>query len=384
MNIVVIGSYPLSADCIRGGVESSVFGLVQALFRAGHKVDVFDAPRIGGDDKCEQSGLLTIHRMANPGKHNEDARQRCGDILNQVSALNPDAVHIHGTGKLSGILYHEVRLRGIHVVLTVHGLLYEEKKNMLFKHPSIRHLYQFVTQSGSEFGVLNEASTVIVDTEYVAQAIRGYYEKRKIKHLPQMYVIPQGINLDYYRLRCAGYGSNILSVGAISARKGHLFTVQMFNMLRSRGINATLRIIGSLADKEYYRQLLNSVQESPFSQDIWVEVNVSQAVLFEAYKSASLFVLHSQEESQGIAFAEAMATGMPIVATKVGGVPYVVENGKSGLLCEYGNAQAMSEHVEHLLSDSQTWQSYSDYARQISEKYNWDTIAEQISRLYAE
>ena len=49
MNIVQVGPYPLFADCIKGGVESSVFGLAQELANF-HIVDVFDLPRIGGKD----------------------------------------------------------------------------------------------------------------------------------------------------------------------------------------------------------------------------------------------------------------------------------------------------------------------------------------------
>ena len=58
MNIVQVGPFPLSADCIRGGVESSVFGLVNELSR-NHVVDVFDYPRINGKDSVERKGPLT-------------------------------------------------------------------------------------------------------------------------------------------------------------------------------------------------------------------------------------------------------------------------------------------------------------------------------------
>ena len=132
MNIIQVGSYPLSADCIHGGVESSVYGLTQALVRKGYTVDVFDNPRIGGKDTSERKGLLTIHRYANNGRHNEDAMQRCKEIFRDIVALHPEIIHIHGTGKLSGTIYEAAQNYGIPVVLTVHGLLHEEK-NLLPK-----------------------------------------------------------------------------------------------------------------------------------------------------------------------------------------------------------------------------------------------------------
>ena len=382
MNIIQVGSYPLSADCIHGGVESSVYGLTQALVRAGHTVDVFDYPRIGGRDASERLGLLTIHRYANTGKHNEDAMQRGKEIFRDIVALHPNAVHVHGTGKLSGAIYEAAQNYGIPVVLTVHGLLHEEKKQALRRKFSLKHLYQYIVQTRSEMDVLNRASRIIVDTPYVERMLTQYRQKGKLTQLPKIYVIPQGISAAYYDLSCTQEGKIILSVGSISPRKGHLYTIKMFNALREKGIKAKLRFIGSLADNNYYAQLTKSIQESPYCKDIRLETNVSQEELFVAYKTSKLFVLHSQEESQGIVFAEAMATGMPVVATKVGGVSEVVEDGKDGFLCEFGDAISMAIMVEDILTDEKVWQSLSKHAKQAAKKYDWDKIAEEICKLY--
>ena len=72
MTIAIVGTYPLSPDCIRGGVESSVFGLANVLCK-DDIVDVFDTPRIGGIDTGERHGNLTIHRYCNRGRYNQDA-----------------------------------------------------------------------------------------------------------------------------------------------------------------------------------------------------------------------------------------------------------------------------------------------------------------------
>ena len=97
MKIIQIGPYPLSSDCIQGGVESSVYGLVQELAKS-HIVDVFDLPRLGEKDRVERYGNLTIHRYANPGTHNKDAVLRLSEIVRDIVALGPEVCHIHGTG----------------------------------------------------------------------------------------------------------------------------------------------------------------------------------------------------------------------------------------------------------------------------------------------
>lgn len=379
MQIIQIGSYPLTPNCIHGGVEASVYGIVQELANS-HTVVVFDMPRIGERDRVEHFGNLTIHRYSNPGTHNKDAVLRLSEMVRDIVALHPDVCHIHGTNAFSKQMYFSMQRYGIKTIVTVHGLLHEEKKQALFRKPSLKALYQYYVQSRDERQLLNAVPRIIVDTAYVEDKLREY----GLKHLPEMHVIPQGIDETYYSINCNPKSNVILSVGAIGPRKGHLYTVDMFNSLRAKGIDAKLRIIGSLADQTYYAQLQQKISDSPYASDISLEANLPREELLKAYAGAKLFVLHSREESQGIVFAEAMATGLPVVATKIGGIPYVVADGKSGLLCPYANVDAMTGMVAKLMTDEALWQQYSAAARIIAKDYNWTFIANRILRLYGE
>lgn len=377
MTIIQIGSYPLSPDCIHGGVEASVYGLVQELAKE-HVVDVFDMPRIGEKDRVERYGNLTIHRYANPGTHNKDAVLRLNEMVRDIVALGPEVCHVHGTGAFSKEIYFALQQHGIKMMLTVHGILREEKKQALMRKPSLKALYQYIVQSRDERELLESAPRIIVDTAYVEDKLKAY----GLKRVPEMHVIPQGIDEVYYVIQCNPKSNVILCVGAISPRKGHLYTVEMFNRLRTRGVDAKLRIIGSLADKTYYEQLKQKIAESKYKNDILLEANLPREELLKAYAEAKLFVLHSREESQGIVFAEAMATGVPVVATKIGGIPYVVEDGKSGWLCPYGNVETMTDMVAQLMTDDALWKQYSREAREIAKGYSWVDIANRIVRLY--
>jgi glycosyltransferase involved in cell wall biosynthesis len=226
--------------------------------------------------------------------------------------------------------------------------------------------------------MLNATPRVIVDTAYVEDMLQHY----GLKHVPEMHVIPQGIDETFYSISCNPKSNMILCVGAIAPRKGHIYTVEMFECLRAKGIDAKLRIIGSLADKAYYELLQQKITASPYASDISLEANLPREELLKAYADAKLFVLHSREESQGIVFAEAMATGLPVAATKIGGIPYVVADGKSGLLCPYADVDAMTEMVAKLLTDESLWQRYSDAAKEIAKNYSWTDIVNRIVQLY--
>lgn len=387
MKIIQIGPYPLSPDCIHGGVEASVYGLVKELaserlsnerLKEAHIVDVFDLPRIGEKDRVERFCNLTIHRYANPGTHNKDTVQRLSEMVRDIVALGPEVCHIHGTGTISKELYFALRRHGLPVMVTVHGLLHEEKKQSLFRKPSLKALYQYIVQTRDERALLNAVPRIIVDTAYVEDKLREY----RLRHTPEIHVIPQGIDETFYSIRCNPDINILLSVGVISPRKGHMFTIEMFNKLRAQGTEAKLRIIGSLTDKAYYELLKQKISASPYAPDISLEANLPREELLKAYADAKLFVLHSREESQGIVFAEAMATGLPVVATKIGGIPYVVADGKSGLLCPYGDVDTMTDMVAQLMKDNELWKQYSAAACEISRGYSWTDIAEQITNVY--
>lgn len=77
-----------------------------------------------------------------------------------------------------------------------------------------------------------------------------------------------------------------------------------------------------------------------------------------------LFLLPSAQESFGLAALEAMASGVPVVASHIGGLPEVVEDGKTGFLCDMGDVEAMAEAAIKLLSKENVYQKFSSAARE--------------------
>lgn len=381
MKIVQIGPYPISKDCIRGGVESSVYGLAHALAKQ-HCVYAIDLPRIGEIDRNEHDEQILVYRLANHTNHNQGAVKRVKDIVNIVCSLSPDIIHIHGTGLISCRLYRAFQKRGVKLMLTVHGLLHVEKANTLKRKFSLKHLYQFVVQSITEFRLLNRAKQIIVDTGYVAEQIRQYQCEHKICQLPNMHVIPQGINEHFLSLKCDRDSNVILSVGSISRRKGHLLLLQAFDKVCNQVPNAKMVIAGVLAEQDYYNELQTFIQQSSNKTNIRLLINLPQEKLYELYQQAYIFALHSQEESQGIALVEAMAIGLPVVSTKVGGIPYIVEDGKTGFLANYGDVDIFAKYIITLLNNRKQYSDMSNCAIRGSQWYIWENIANEIMLLY--
>ena len=173
MRIVQIGPYPIDPSVIRGGVESSVFGLVQEQAKK-NDVFVMDIPRISGLDRIERFGNLTVYRFSNHGKHQKDAVDRVKDICHIITGLKPTICHIHSTSVFSWRLYRALSRAGVPTIVTVHGLSIIEKKKELKRQFSIKKLYQLCVQANAERSLLQSAEDIIVDTKYVSEVIDAY------------------------------------------------------------------------------------------------------------------------------------------------------------------------------------------------------------------
>ncbi|HEU4557263.1 MAG TPA: N-acetyl-alpha-D-glucosaminyl L-malate synthase BshA [Longimicrobium sp.] len=103
----------------------------------------------------------------------------------------------------------------------------------------------------------------------------------------------------------------------------------------------------------------------------------------EIMACADLLLLPSQNESFGLVALEAMASGVPVIASRAGGLPEVVDDGETGFLAPVGDVEAMAAGGVHILRDNDTWRRFSGQARQSAvERYGVDIIIPQYERYY--
>ncbi|MDO8619891.1 MAG: glycosyltransferase family 4 protein [bacterium] len=102
-------------------------------------------------------------------------------------------------------------------------------------------------------------------------------------------------------------------------------------------------------------------------------------------QSADIFCRPSLSEGLGISFLEAMAAGVPVVATPVGGIPDFLSDGGTGLFCEVNNPKSIAEKVQTLLSDSDLRTRIATNAlAMVQEKYGWEGIAEKMKSVFVD
>lgn len=130
--------------------------------------------------------------------------------------------------------------------------------------------------------------------------------------------------------------------------------------------------------------------ERPGAEELCRELNLCDDIIFlgsqsaveEIFSIGDLFMIPSENESFGLSALEAMACGMPVIASDAGGLPELVKDGETGLTSPVGDVEDMARNVLRLLSDEDTWQAFSDRARKLAETFHPEHIVPQYEAYY--
>lgn len=199
-------------------------------------------------------------------------------------------------------------------------------------------------------------------------------------------VIPNGVDLAEFAhipvRRPSADRITILFVGRLDPRqKGLEYLIRAFDLIQPTR-NARLRLVGE--DWGGLSKLRSLSTSLGLEGNVEFAGRLPRSDVIRAYATADLFVLPALFEPFGIVLLEAMAAGLPIVASRVGGIPDVVEEGKAGILVEAGNARALAQSINSLISDPLLRERMGEEGKRRAAKYSWNLIVPQIRGVYGE
>ncbi|MEM0489273.1 MAG: glycosyltransferase family 4 protein, partial [Candidatus Bathyarchaeia archaeon] len=103
------------------------------------------------------------------------------------------------------------------------------------------------------------------------------------------------------------------------------------------------------------------------------------------YQAADIFVFPSIYENMPFAVLEALASGLPVITTKVGGIPEIIDDGENGFLIEPFNARKLAERLLYLVENPTVAYEMGAAGRKtVEERFNWNKIIKQITAVYRE
>ena len=110
--------------------------------------------------------------------------------------------------------------------------------------------------------------------------------------------------------------------------------------------------------------------------------HVDDEIYRSALSAAEVLVLPSEYEAFGIVLLEAAAAGTPVVATRVGGIPEAMSEGKNGLLVEYKNSELLSKSIFSILDDDSLSSEMGSFGREFSKDFSWSKIVDNLEKEY--
>ena len=165
------------------------------------------------------------------------------------------------------------------------------------------------------------------------------------------------------------------------------------NFRRLKRVDDVIRIFAKVSEKVGSRLLMiGDGPERHKAFELATKLGISGRVSFlgsfprieDILAISDLFLLPSEKESFGLSALEAMASGVPVVATNIGGIPEVVKDGSSGFLHNVGDVTAMANSAIKLLTNQSMHQEFANNARKCAEtKFNEETILPEYQKIYA-
>ena len=278
-----------------------------------------------------------------------------------------DFAHVHGSDIVSSsrksIYIQILRLFGRKIIYHFHGASFMEHYRSASKR----------TQSRMR-ALFGKVDIVICLSESWRQYITDIAPRSNIKVVPNATHLPE---------LCVKQNSDDLVhltfLGLIGERKG------LFDLLRvvRRLIDNDLKIKLSVGGNGESDRLQATIKSLELNDSVNFLGWISEKQRDKLLRETDIFVLPSYGEGMPMSILEAMSYSVPVVSTKVGGIPELVRDGETGFLVEPGDLDALYRKLKCLIQDKELREKFGEKARQfVAAKYNLKFITQQIEQIY--
>ena len=362
MKIALVSPYDWS---VSGGVNSHCAHLREQFVALGHEVRIA-AP---ASRRIDEPDVITIGKRpvsvpASGSLARISLSLTLGPPVRRVLAEERfDVVHVHEPF-MPVLPIHFLRYSDAVNVGTFHA---SREKGQFFYTWGKRHLRRWIRRLDGKIAVSPTA------VRFIEQYFPGYYN-----------VIPNGVDIDHFAAEVPPLEQyqdgklNVLFVGRPEKRKGLEHLVRAFAIVERTRQDARLIVVGAGKFDRYKR-----MARSFGLKDAVFESYVPYDELPRYHHTAHVFCAPATGfESQGIVLLEAMAAGLPIVASNIEGYASVLTHGVEGLLALPGDEQRLAGALLELLGDEQRRRRMAEQGRLRAKDFGWPRVAQQVISYY--
>jgi glycosyltransferase involved in cell wall biosynthesis len=334
--IALLSNYPPDHFTCAGGVETATIGLLEGLQEYQDEFDfhVVTVQSSLARSRREEHNGFSFHLLPPSQAHWLRPRLplRIIGAYRELLAIEPDLIHCHDNMALGVASIAARRPR----IFTVHGVRRDEvdkrtgwqawgtRADLLLEPYVHRHFDAFVAISPYAARVIGRRRS----STYIPNAVRGMFfrahARRRVRPL-------------------------ILFAGVLAPLKRPADLLAAYARVVRDYPDLELVICGGVEDEAYARELRHEVAALGLGR-VSFRGQTNQDDIADLMAQATAVVLPSAQENAPMVIAEAMAVGVPVIATRVGGVPSLVQHGKTGLLYRPGSIEELTQHLRSLLA----------------------------------
>ena len=358
---------------IAGGAEKQMLLLADHLDKSNYQIQLV-CSSFKSLDRWVQEFLDHGHRVTRLKVwHKHDPRHYFG-LKKILKKERPDLLHIHVWNPAScRYAFWAAQKTHTKIIVTEHDpFVLRGFKNFL-KKKFLRKTNEVIAVSESNrqfllksYPFLKERITTIhngIDIKTIQKELLHFtnQEKKRIRH----------------ELFQSKNGQIILSIAALHPRKGLKYLLKAFAEVVHNFKDLKLVIVGEGPEQKELEKLSKNL-----GIDNKVVLLGYQQIISQLLKSSDLFVLPSIKEAFGLVLLEAMAVGVPIVATEVGGIPEIIQNHKNGELVEAANSKDLAEKIQELLKNTALREKLAFIGLHEVKKFSVEQMAKKTQEVY--
>lgn len=403
MNVVQLARRFVRDDW--GGTETVIFETGKRLLEMGHHTEVQCTLATAKSSTDELDGLI-VHRHPYFYPYiglSEEAKQ----LLNKkggspfsfglMRALQTmpelDLIHLHGANRIGGIGRYVARQRRIPYVMSLHGGVYDVpgEEAASWTQPTRGAL-----DWGKVLGWWVGSRSVMADANAILCV--SYPESVLAqKNMPNKRVIylPNGADTRRFasgngpgfraKYGIASDARVVLTLARIDSQKNQHMPARLIPELREIDPHTHLLFVGNVTNPSYHDELVDIVATSGMDGQVTIIPGIASDSpdLVDAYHAADVFLLPSVHEPFGIVILEAWSAGLPVIASRIGGIPQFVSDGEDGLLFDPTDRATLLTAYQALVTDQALMSRLGAAGRKKArEDYDWNVITRKLVGIY--
>jgi glycosyltransferase involved in cell wall biosynthesis len=368
-----------------GGIETYAYNIAKGLVDAGHLVKVYTArmPGLPAREIWQGIHVHRFHSIARPFSY-----PFMPGLTHALTQDSCDILHAHINSPMTvDFTAFAARLMGVPLVITYHAdaLIHD----IAARAKKFRRWLSQVYWLSRHIAASIAARLIVTSPIYLESSkfLQRYRYKTSIVPavVDPFFLTP--LDDKTAAKESLGYAEDdllVLFVGRLVPYKGLRVLFRAFRYVKKRIPKVRLSIVGSGPE---YANLTQLSHELGLTDIIRFHSVLSQEELRDAYSACDLFVLPSRSRSEafGIVLLEAMARGKPVVATHVGGIPYVVNDKETGILVPPYDPKPLADAICLLLKNPELREKMGQAAREhVLQKFTRKPTTKQLEKVYFE